>query len=110
MEAMSPTHPQDPQRPTELRALAAALPVAWRSTVLGRVGDAQVKVLRMDATPYPEESHAYTEGLLVIDGRMHLRLQGTTVTVRAGELYLVPAGVVHAVAPGSGGTLVIFDV
>jgi mannose-6-phosphate isomerase-like protein (cupin superfamily) len=36
-------------------------------------------------------------------------VDGIPVSVRAGELYVVPAGAVHAVRPGSAGTLVIVE-
>lgn len=88
---------------------AAALPRSWRSRVLGQVGPANVKVLRMDALPLEEESHPYDEALLVLEGTMALTVDAGPVTVRAGELYLVKAGTPHAVREGSQGTLVIID-
>ncbi|SOB88992.1 cupin domain-containing protein [Streptomyces sp. 1331.2] len=93
----------------DLVATAAGLPKAWSSRRLGRVGTACVKVLRMDELPVEEESHGADEALLVLDGRLELEVDGTPVTVRAGELYLVAAGTVHAVRPGSRGTLVIVE-
>ncbi len=88
---------------------AGALPQAWKSTVLARFGDANLKVVRMDASAYPDECHDYPEGLLVLDGQMLLEIGGDVIRVGPGELYVVPAGVPHAVAPGSHGTLVILD-
>jgi quercetin dioxygenase-like cupin family protein len=82
---------------------------AWRSKVVARIGGANVKVLRMDAQPYAEETHDYDEGLLVIDGEMMLVVGAEVVRVGAGEMYVVPAGVPHAVGAGSHGTLVILD-
>lgn len=82
---------------------------AWKSTVLARVGGANLKVMRMDETAYPNETHDYPEGLLVIDGQLNLSFGSEEVVVKAGELFVVPVGVAHAVAPGSRGTLVIFD-
>ena len=90
-------------------AHAAAGLTPWRSTVVGRCAGANVKVLRMDEAPYAEEIHDFDEGLLVIDGVMQLAIGGAIVAVAAGELYVVPAGTPHAVAPGSRGTLVIID-
>ncbi len=86
-----------------------AMPTAWRSTVLGQAAGANVKVLRMDAVAYPVESHDFDEALLVLDGQMKLDIQGRPVELSAGEVFIVPAGVPHAVAPGSYGTLVIID-
>jgi quercetin dioxygenase-like cupin family protein len=82
---------------------------AWKSTILAKVGGANIKVLRMDGTPYPDESHNYPEGLLVIDGQLNLTIGNDAITVHAGEIFVVPIGVAHAVAAGSVGTLVIFD-
>ncbi|WP_372448743.1 cupin domain-containing protein [Streptomyces musisoli] len=42
-------------------------------------------------------------------GHAVLVADGVDVDVRAGEMYLVPAGVEHAVRPGSRGTLVIVE-
>ncbi|MDB4836957.1 cupin domain-containing protein [Marinomonas sp.] len=83
---------------------------AWKSTVLARIGDANIKVMRMDGTSYPDESHDYSEGLLVIDGHLNLIVESKPIIVKSGEMYIVPVGVVHSVASGSLGTLVIFDV
>lgn len=94
---------------TDLLALASALPNAWRSTVVGQAADVNVKVLRMDGGEYPNEEHSFDEALLVIEGQMNLRMGAELVQVRSGEVYLVPAGLAHAVAPGSHGTLVIID-
>ncbi|MEU0742579.1 cupin domain-containing protein [Streptomyces sp. NPDC006134] len=93
----------------DLAGTAAALPAAWSSRPLGRVGTACVKVLRMDGSPVREESHGADEVLLVLDGRLELVVEGTEVTVEAGEMYRVPAGARHAVRPGSRGTLVIVE-
>ncbi|MFH8369690.1 cupin domain-containing protein [Streptomyces sp. NPDC018031] len=93
----------------DLGSTAAALPDAWESRVLGRVGSAEVKVLRMDELPVREERHDAAEALLVLDGVLELTVAGTPVSVRPGELYLVDAGVIHAVRPGSRGTLVVFE-
>jgi quercetin dioxygenase-like cupin family protein len=89
--------------------LTVAKVEAWKSSILAKVGGANIKVMRMDGQPYPNESHDYLEGLLVVDGQLNLTIGVDAITVRAGEIFIVPVGVVHAVAPGSVGTLVIFD-
>lgn len=85
----------------DLNLQAAELPEAWRSQVLGRVGEANIKVLRMDARSIEDEVHDYSEGLLVISGRLRLQVAGEEVVVRAGQLYQAAAGVPHRVLPGS---------
>jgi mannose-6-phosphate isomerase-like protein (cupin superfamily) len=89
--------------------LAGALPQAWSSRVLAQFGDARLKVLRMDDAAYPEESHDYAEGLLVLEGEMRLKLDGQVTCVGAGQLCVVPPGVPHSVEQGSRGTLLILD-
>lgn len=94
---------------TNLLETAGSFPKAWSSRVIGRAANANVKVLRMDSGAYPDESHDFDEALLVLDGCMRLDLQGQVTEVNAGEVFIVPAGVPHAVAAGSHGTLVIID-
>ncbi|MFD0532094.1 cupin domain-containing protein [Kitasatospora arboriphila] len=59
--------------PVDLAAAAAALPDAWSSRLLGHVGSAAVKVLRMDGQPLAIEHHPTAEALLVLDGRARTR-------------------------------------
>jgi quercetin dioxygenase-like cupin family protein len=89
---------------------AAQLPEAWSSRVVARFGTANLKLVRMDAGAYPDECHDYDEGLLVLDGEMLLQVGGQEIRVLAGDIYVVPAGVVHGVGAGSRGTLLILDV
>ncbi|WP_025129610.1 cupin domain-containing protein [Pseudomonas sp. PH1b] len=97
-----------PLLPFEL--LSPPLPEPWQSSLVGRIGPARIKVLRMSPQSYPEETHDYDEGLLVSQGCLRLGIGQATVEVQAGQMYLVPAGEAHCVLPGSHGTLVIFDV
>ncbi|MBC3931781.1 MAG: cupin domain-containing protein [Undibacterium curvum] len=94
---------------THVKSRAAALPDAWQSTVLGKAAGASLKVLRMDATGYPEQMHDFDQGLFVLDGQLNLELDGKVISVRAGELFIVPASKTHAVARGSFGTLMMID-
>lgn len=93
----------------DLKTEADALPKAWRSQILGRIGEANLKVVRMDERSVTEEVHEYDEGLLVIDGRLELSVKGEKITVTSGQLYIAKAGVPHRVETGSSGTLVIID-
>ena len=94
----------------DFAAIADQLPDSWKSTRLGQVGPARIKVLRMDEQTYEEETHDYNEGLLVISGCLRLEIDGEEVSVRPGQMYLVEAHVAHAVLEGSHGALVIIDV
>ncbi|WP_327414070.1 cupin domain-containing protein [Streptomyces sp. NBC_01233] len=89
---------------------ASRMPAAWSSEVLGQIGTASVKLLRMDGTPVVEESHGAAEILIVLDGRLELVVQGAAVAVGPGEMCRIPAGAHHEVRPGSRGTLLIVEV
>ena len=93
----------------DLASISQSLPQAWKSTVLGRVGSSNIKVLRMDEMSSAQEVHDYTEGLLVISGQLMLSVGGEAISVGEGQIYLAEAGVPHAVLSGSHGVLVIFD-
>ncbi|NWA82438.1 cupin domain-containing protein [Pseudomonas sp. D2002] len=94
----------------DFAAIAGQLPDSWKSTRLGQVGPARIKVLRMDEQAYEEETHDYNEGLLVVSGLLRLSIGNEEIRVEAGQMYLMEAGIAHAVLAGSHGILVIIDV
>lgn len=59
----------------------------------------------MACSAYPNEPREYPEYLLVVNGHINLSVELLPLTEGPGELYIFPAGL----APGSSGTLVIFD-
>lgn len=96
---------------TEIDLIAAArdLPEVWRSHIVGRTGNARIKLLRMDASTHAEETHDYSEALLVLQGRLELSVAGQRRTIDAGELLMVNAHQPHAICAGSSGILLIID-
>lgn len=94
----------------DFAVIAKQLPDSWKSTRLGQVGPARIKVLRMDEQAYEEETHDYNEGLFVVSGHLQLSIDNQEIRVNAGQMYLVQAGTAHSVLAGSHGTLVIIDV
>ena len=74
----------------DLKHEARLLPAAWTSKVVARAAGANIKVLRMDASSYPREVHQFAEALLVLEGQMNLEIEGRTVSVGAGEVFVVP--------------------
>jgi len=94
----------------DFASLAEDLKNPWKSSIIGNVGPAKIKVVRMDQRPLDEETHDYNEALLVLDGSLRLQVDGAQITVLPGQMYLAIAGTPHTVLPGSHGTLVIIDV
>jgi len=93
----------------DLKELAGTLSAAWQSTVIGTAGGANIKVLRMDSAPRPNDVHNYAEALVIVEGRLNLELDGMLLAVGPGGIFIVPAGLSHAVAAGCYGTLLIVD-
>lgn len=92
-----------------LKDIAHNLPQFWSSKIIGQSGNCNIKVLKMDEAEYPEEIHDYNEALIVLEGEMLIVENNETIRISAGEMYFAPAGVPHAVAKGSHGTLLIVD-
>lgn len=95
---------------TSLLTRAAALPQTWRSVVIGQIGQANVKLIRMGEEGIPDEVHVHdAELLVVIDGQMVLEIDGQSVMLNGGDSFLIPPGRTHRVLPGSRGTLLLVD-
>ena len=58
---------------------------------------------------HADEIHDYPEGLVVTDGEIRLLVDGQSIAVNAGGMFIVPPGALHTVAEGHRGTLVIFN-
>ncbi|TCW08615.1 mannose-6-phosphate isomerase-like protein (cupin superfamily) [Raoultella sp. BIGb0138] len=93
-----------------LAKIALELPEVWQSLILGKVGGANIKLIKMGGPGIPDESHAdFDELLVVIEGEMALIVDGQAVILKAGDFYLIPKGASHRVPPGSHGTLLLID-
>jgi len=89
---------------------AAALPDVWRSTIISKIGQANVKLIRMGGEGIPDEVHEhFSELLVVIDGQMDLEVDGQVVALKSGDYFVIPPGSPHRVLPGSSGTLLLVD-
>lgn len=95
--------------PVNLLQQAEALP-HWRSAIVARIGGANVKIERMNAEGQPAETHAdFQEALLVLQGNLELECAGRPVSIREGEMFVVPMNTPHQVLPGSGGVVLIVN-
>lgn len=92
-----------------LSSLAQSLPQAWRSITTAHIGNANLKILRMDTCPHEAEVHAHDEAFLVLEGSLYLSIGKESSVLRRHEFCVIPAGAEHAVLPGSSGCLMIID-
>jgi len=67
----------------------------WSPKVVAEMNDYQFKLVKIQGE-FVWHSHADTdEVFLVIDGRMRIEFRDGAVTLRTGEMYVVPKGVEH---------------
>lgn len=93
-----------------LISLAHTLPKEWQGHRAGGLEGTALKLFRMEGTALPEECHPdYTEIFIVLEGEMHLVVNGETETLRAGDMRHIPPSTPHSVLAGSRGVLMILD-
>ena len=84
--------------PISLERSAAALTELWSPRILGQVNDQFLKVARVQGE-FPWHTHdAEDELFLVLKGALTIgraEVDGGPVTVRPGEVFIVPRGVRH---------------
>ncbi|MGN6528209.1 MAG: cupin domain-containing protein [Burkholderiaceae bacterium] len=84
-----------PDQPVSFAAKAALLPEQWTPRVVAELNDIQFKVVRIEGD-FLWHDHADTdEAFLVLDGVLRIDFRDRQVTVRPGELFVVPRGVEH---------------
>lgn len=95
---------------TSLFTGAAALPDVWRSAIISKIGQTNVKLIRMGGEGIPDEVHEhFAELLVVIEGQMDLDVDGQRVVLKSGDYFVIPPGSPHRVLPGSSGILLLVD-
>jgi mannose-6-phosphate isomerase-like protein (cupin superfamily) len=67
----------------------------WQPKIVARVNDYDVMVVRVEGE-FVWHSHAETDDFFfVVEGELDIELRDRTVTLTAGELFVVPNGVEH---------------
>ena len=81
-----------PIRPVEV---AASLPDLWSPRVIAEVDDNFVKVAKVQGE-FPWHAHEHEDEMfLILKGRLTLEFETGAVTLHAGDMYVVPKGVLH---------------
>src|SRR6187402_2423236 len=73
----------------------AQLSEHWSPRVVAELNDYQFKVVKLQGE-FVWHTHQETdEAFIVIDGEMEIGFRDGSITLRAGEMYVVPKGVEH---------------
>jgi mannose-6-phosphate isomerase-like protein (cupin superfamily) len=81
--------------PINLADKLAAIPDLWTPRVVAEMNDYQFKLVKL-AGDFVWHKHVDTdEVFVVLHGEMEIGFRDRTVTVRAGEMFVVPKGVEH---------------
>jgi len=75
--------------------IAASLTELWSPRIIGEVDDAYVKVARVKGTLAWHSHQDEDELFLVLKGQLRIEMEGNTVELDAGEMFVVPRGVRH---------------
>lgn len=77
------------------RACAAALTETWSPRVIAELDDSFIKVAKVQGELAWHSHAAEDELFLILQGTLRIEMEAGAVTLREGELFVVPKGVRH---------------
>ena len=77
------------------RELAAALTETWSPRVIAELDDSFIKVAKVHGELAWHSHAAEDELFLILQGTLRIEMEAGAVTLREGELFVVPKGVRH---------------
>lgn len=67
----------------------------WKPKVIAEMNDYQFKIVKLQGDFVWHDHPDTDETFIVLDGELRIDLRDGAVTLRAGEMYVVPKGVEH---------------
>jgi mannose-6-phosphate isomerase-like protein (cupin superfamily) len=92
-----------------LREKLGRIDKPWNPKVCARVNDHDVRLAKIEGAFIWHKHDDEDEAFLVIDGELTMGLRTGDVTVRAGELIVIPAGVEHCPSSPDGCSVLLFE-
>jgi mannose-6-phosphate isomerase-like protein (cupin superfamily) len=89
------TTPSTPSNAIDLAEKLARISEQWSPRVVAEMNDYQFKLVKLQGEFVWHEHKDTDEVFLVIRGQMQVGFRDRDVTIRAGELFVVPRGVEH---------------
>lgn len=87
--------PERVYQPVNFDAKLALIPDHWKPRVVAEMNDYQFKIVKI-LGDFVWHDHADTdETFIVLEGVLRIDMRDGAVTVRAGEMFVVPRGVEH---------------
>ncbi|MEO7260380.1 MAG: cupin domain-containing protein [Jatrophihabitantaceae bacterium] len=81
--------------PVDLQEKLSQFSEPWAPKVVARLNDYEIKVVKLQGE-FVWHTHEDTDELfLVLDGELRIQLRDGDVTLRPGQLFVVPRGVEH---------------
>ncbi len=81
----------------------------WRPKVAATLNGQEVKIVKFEGT-FPWHSHLESDEMfLVFKGQMKVEYRNEVVSLKAGELHVVPRGVEHRTVADTEAEVVIFE-
>jgi mannose-6-phosphate isomerase-like protein (cupin superfamily) len=77
------------------KAVAATLTELWSPRVVGEIDDAYVKVAKVHGSLAWHSHENEDELFLILKGHLRIEMEGETVELNKGEMFVVPKGVRH---------------
>ena len=77
------------------KAVAAALTELWSPRVVGEIDDAYVKVAKVHGSLAWHSHENEDELFLILKGHLRIEMEGETVELNEGDMFVVPKGVRH---------------
>jgi len=78
--------------------------------IIGELNGQHIKVVRLEGDKVPWHVHENEDEMFyVVDGILEIHEEGNSVTLRAGEFYIVQKGVEHRVVPRGHVKLMLFE-
>ncbi len=82
-------------RPINLRQKFSLFTDQWKPKVVAEMNDYQFKVVKLKGDFIWHDHKDTDETFIVVDGSLRIDFRDGTVTLRTGEMFVVPRGVEH---------------
>ena len=83
------------QQAVNIAAKFAQIPAPWSPRVIAEMNDIQFKLVKLEGEFVWHEHPDTDEVFVVFEGEMEIGFRDRSVTLRAGEMFVIPKGVEH---------------